>query len=153
MVRSVIYRLVDDESQVDDLAQQTFIKAFDHLDRFEGKSRFSTWIGRIALNKSRDYRRLHRRRNDVDIEELEMAGSGPQPEAVVNGHQREQFLKEAMGRLKERDRELIVLKYLCDYDYDTIANLMQCSKEAAKVRSLRARGTLKRVLENMGAEL
>ena len=62
MVRTVIRRLVDEEHHVEEIAQQSFITAYENLAKFSGNSRFSTWLCQIALNKARDFLRSRQRR-------------------------------------------------------------------------------------------
>lgn len=159
MVRGVIRRLTATEHEVDELAQQSFISAFEKLSQFNGSCQFSTWLCQIALNKARDALRARRHRtDDLDIDELELelesAEDGPQArvEAAQVERLRDRQLQAALGALKPEDREVIVLKYLHEHDYETVSRMLGCTVQAAKVRSLRARERLKHILQRMGVE-
>lgn len=158
MVRGVIRRLIAAEHDVDELAQQSFVSAYEKLAQFNGSCQFSTWLCQIALNKARDAMRARRHReNDVDVDELELEGDdgGPQAqfEAQQDEQRRDRQLQAALSSLKPEDRELIVLKYIEGYGYDTVAEMLGCTVQAAKVRSLRARERMKEILQRLGVEL
>ena len=157
MVRGVIRRLTATEHEVDELAQQSFISAYEKLAQFNGSCQFSTWLCQIALNKARDALRARRHRtDDVDIDELELESAEDGPQARVEAAQverlRDRQLQAALGALKPEDREVIVLKYLHEHDYETVGRMLGCTVQAAKVRSLRARERLKHILQRMGVE-
>lgn len=157
MVRSLIRRLVAQDHEVDELAQQTFVSAFEHLRRYTGEAQFSTWLGQIALNKSRDWMRARRRRracidDNTDGAHLEVDDPGPGPEEQMAEHRRDAQIQAALARLRPVEREVIVLKHIVGHNYETVASLLCCSVEAAKVRALRARTKLKQILQEMGIE-
>lgn len=155
MVRTMIGRMVHDEDQVEELSHQTFIAAYENLAKFNGDGKLSTWIGKIALNKARDYLRANKRKlaTMADFDDMDIAQDGPDLETQVQGQQNTHILETALEKLKSRDRDMIILRYLYEYDYKTIADMLHCSKDAAKVRSWRAVSTLRGVLERMGAEV
>lgn len=157
MVRSLIRRLIAQDHEVDELAQQTFVSAFEHLGRYAGEARFSTWLGQIALNKSRDWMRARRRRqvdidDDADGAELDVGDPGLGPEEQTASRRRDVQIQAALAQLRPAEREVIVLKHIQGHDYETVARLLGCKVEAAKVRALRAREALKRILQQMGIE-
>jgi len=158
MVRGVIRRLIAAEHDVDELAQQSFVSAYEKLAQFNGSCQFSTWLCQIALNKARDAMRARRHReSDLDVGELELMSDGDGPQAQIETQQekqrRDRQLQAALGALKPEDREVIVLKYLQEYDYDCVSGMLGCTVQAAKVRSLRARERLKDILQRMGVKL
>lgn len=154
MVRSMIYRLIDNQHEIDDVAQQTMVAAYEHLDKYTGSARFSTWLCQIALNKSRDHLRQRQRQryaSDTDLEQFESTEKSPAMQ--VEQTQNYQALQIALSKLKAADRELIVFKYLQGHDYETVAHIFGCSVQAAKVRSMRARDKLRQQLDSMGIEI
>lgn len=150
MVRSLVRRLVDREADIDDVAQQSFVTAFDRLAQYAGGAKFSTWLCQIALNKCRDHLRGRRQRAEDDIGEMDFASAQDGPEQALIGKQMDRQLQCALAKLNRADRETIVFKYLFGYSYETVAAILNCSVPAAKVRSLRAREELKDVLLAMG---
>lgn len=155
MVRGMIARLVDDEHLIEELAHQTFIGAYENLAKYTGSGKFSTWLGQIALNKTRDHLRARKRREKgkLDFEDLDIPHEGPGLEATIHSQQNTQLLAEAMQTLKSETRELIVLRYLRECDYREIGEKIGCSEGTAKVRCWRAVMALRKELERLGAEL
>lgn len=150
MVHGVIARLAP-QADVDDLAQQTFLAAFEHLDQYREGARFSTWLCQIAVNKTRDERRAARHRPELRGEDDydERSVDGPEDEAL--GRERGQGLASALGQLGAGDRELLVLKYVMEESFDTVAEILGTSVGAAKVRALRARDRLRQILNKSNA--
>lgn len=150
MVRSVIRRLIAAEHEVDELAQQVFVTAYESLAQYTGDARFSTWLCQIALNKGRDALRTRRRRPEVDIVDLDIESTAAGPDGRLETKQHDAQLQAALKRLKPADREVIVFKYIAGFSYEDVARTLGCTPEAAKVRSHRAREELKEILEGMG---
>lgn len=151
VVRAMIRRLIDAECEVDDLAQQAFVTAYENLAQYSSNAKFSTWLCQIALNKSRDALRARRRRLEVSMDDdldVESAATGPEEQAT--GKQHDAQLQAALCRLKPTEREVIVFKYIQGCSYEEVARMLGCTVEAAKVRGHRAREELKRILESMG---
>ncbi len=150
MVHGVIGRLAP-HADIDDLAQQTFLAAFEHLDQYREGARFSTWLCQIAVNKTRDERRAARRRPELsgDDDYDDRCEAGPEDQAV--GRERGQWLAAGLAQLGALDRELLVLKYVMEESFETVAEILGTSVGAAKVRALRARERLRQILNNGGA--
>ncbi len=150
MVRSVIRRLIVAEHEVDEVAQQTFVTAYENLAQYTGGARFSTWLCQIALNKSRDALRRRQRRPESNIDDLDLESAAAGPEGEIEAKQRDAQFQAALRQLRPADREVIVFKYISGLSYEEVAKILGGTPEAAKVRSHRAREELKRVLETMG---
>lgn len=153
----MIYRLVDDEHEVEELAQQTFIAAYQALQSFSGSSKLSTWLSQIALNKARDYRRTQQQQRyagqqSLDELDMEIDNEEPTMEHKLAQEQTNDHIQQALSLLKPQERELIIFKYIIGHDYDTVAEILDCTPGAAKVRSVRARDNLKKQLQKMGVE-
>lgn len=150
MVRSVIRRLIANEHDVDEIAQQTFVTAYESLAQYSGGARFSTWLCQIALNKSRDALRTQRRRPQAEVDDFEIESTAAGPDRQLEEKQHDIRLQAALCQLKPADREVVVFKYIMNFSYEDVAKTIGGTPEAAKVRSHRAREELKRILENMG---
>jgi len=155
-VFSLVYHLVRRRDEVEDLAQEIFIKAFRAVRSYNFQSSFVTWLSRIATNHCYDYLR-HERTSRVSFywqmgensqRELE-TNAESQPEHVLD-HEEQTVLKDFVGKLLERapenDRKILLLKELQDYSVEEIAEILELKPTTVKVRLHRAR---KRMLEDL----
>jgi len=155
-VFSLVYHLVRRRDEVEDLAQEIFIKAFRAIRSYNFQSSFATWLSRIATNHCYDYLR-HERASRVSFywqmgensqRELE-TNAESQPEHVLD-HEEQAVLKDFVSKLLERapenDRKILLLKELQDYSVEEIAEILGLKPTTVKVRLHRAR---KRMLEDM----
>ena len=83
--------------------------------------------------------------------DLTSTTQGPEDQCATQ--QIDQQLQAALAKLKYIDREVVVLKYIHGYDYEAVGQMLGCTAQAAKVRSVRARDALKEILEKMGVQL
>jgi RNA polymerase sigma-70 factor (ECF subfamily) len=152
IVKGMVANIIHDSAQADEIAQQSFIAAFEKLPQFKGQSKFSTWVCSIAINKCRDY--LRTRKDFVAYEEnLDQNNIvHDTPETILEWKQTKLNLRSAIDKLKSSDKELITFKYLCGFDYELISDILECSVQTAKVRSLRAREKLKNILLKSGLD-
>src|SRR5258708_12055366 len=141
----------------EDVVQQSFQKAFVHLDRFEGKSSFSTWLTRIAINEALMLLRRGRGPREVSIDDLsgneetqfgrEIPDSGPGPESVFLQDERSRILSAAINKLTPKTRTAIELRELSELSVRETARLMGLSVEAVKRRLFHGREKVCRRLE------
>jgi len=129
----IIYceRLVGDRDAAEDIAQEAFIKAFEHLQNFDSKkSRFSTWLYRIATNKAVDYLRQQKRR--VPTEDIELVAETATPDyAAQDEHKR---LRTAVTKLEPpTHRQAIEAYYWRGKSYQAIAE--ECNVPVNTVRT------------------
>ena len=153
-VRSILLRLTGDVDQADDLAQETFLRAYRGLDGFRGDARFGTWIVQIALHLARDgLRRTKRHGNVVSLDDLrdqrEETADPPSvatwsdPSDAVGEHELADRLAAALDELPPKYREVFVLHHEHDLSYEEIARVTGDSVGSLKVRAHRARQMLK----------
>lgn len=155
-VFSLVYHLVRRRDEVEDLAQEIFIKAFRAIRSYNFQSSFATWLSRIATNHCYDFLR-HERASRVSFywqmgensqRELE-ANAESKPEHVLD-HEEQTVLKDLVDKLLERapenDRKILLLKELQDYSVEEIAEILNLKSTTVKVRLHRAR---KRMLEDL----
>jgi len=153
MVRGMIMNMIKDSVLAEELAQQSFVTAFERLHQFKGNAKFSTWVCQIALNKCRDYMRRKWPETELYETVLSQHESADSPERELDELQRKHLINEAMSKLKSEDREIVTFKYLCGYPYELIGQILGCSAKTAKVRSFRARENLKTALMGMEIEV
>jgi RNA polymerase sigma-70 factor, ECF subfamily len=132
-----------------DLAQETFIKAYEALHRFRAGSRFFPWLYSIGLNHSKNFLRRNRAHPTVDIDDCD-PGSGldypGQEEETLCARLDFQHLREALGELPVDYREALVLRYHKDLSMEEIATALKISLSGAKMRVHRGLGKLREIL-------
>ena len=156
-----IYRTVravlGDDADVEDVMQQAYVNAYQHLDRFENRARFSTWMTRIAINEA--YARLRKRhRNEPAPWEDDHAmadepeAAGPSPEQIAARQEINALLERAVDTLSVPNRTVFVLRSVEGLSTAETAECLDVSEELVKVRLHRARTELRRMLdERFGA--
>jgi RNA polymerase sigma-70 factor (ECF subfamily) len=135
-----------------DVAQETFVRAFQALPRYRPQGRFRIWLYTIAANLCKN--RLKARRPAVSWEEagpVEMwIDPVPGPEAALLARERLQALGAAVAAMGERDRLVVLLYYQDDLSVEEIARVVGCRAGAVKVALHRARARLRERLERQG---
>lgn len=144
----------------EDVVQQTFLKAFVHLHRFEGKASFCTWLTRIAINEALMLlRRGHALRlvalDDSSEDEsatsgLQIPDSGPGPEMSYLQREGAQVLCAAIDELKPRTRTAIELRELAELSTQETARRMGLSAAGVKARVFHGRRKLRKILWRLG---
>ncbi len=155
LVHDLVFRMVGDAGEAEDIAQEAFVKAYLSLRDFRGESRFSTWLCRIAMNRCKDL--LRRRGREVSIDAQE---GGPQisaladdrdtPALSVERREREGVLHRALARLPVKYREAVVLRHIEGMDFKEMGTILGIPAGAAKVRTFRGREMLRTLLESQG---
>jgi RNA polymerase sigma-70 factor (ECF subfamily) len=139
-VFALCLRLTADRMASDDLCQETFIKAWRALPRFNGDSRFETWLYRIAVNASVDWLRKKRPEAAHEIEYLSDENRAAQWDG---GNMAERIdLENAIARLPEKARQVLVLFDIEGYSHDEIAAMLGVSTGTTKSQLHRARKLL-----------
>jgi len=145
----LLSRLIRDPAEVEDVAQETFIKAYRALGNFRGDSAFYTWLYRIGINTAKNFlvsqgRRVPTR-TDFDSEEAENFESGDQlrdnntPERLLHTKQIGETVNSAMEALPEELRMAITLREIEGMSYEDIAKMMDCPIGTVRSRIFRAR--------------
>jgi len=144
----LISRYVHDHSEVQDVAQEAFIKAYRALGNFRSESAFYTWMYRIAINTAKIHLVSRSRRppgNDMDISDAEIVdqsgrlSDSESPEASIARDQLEAAVYEAIENLPDDLRTAITLRELDGLAYEDIAQVMQCPVGTVRSRIFRAR--------------
>ena len=128
----LLFRMLGDAAEAEDLAQEVFITVFKSIDRFRGDSKLSTWMYRVASNHCKNrikylQRRARGKKKEFDeVAEHDAIASATmnpsstiaRPDQVVEAYEKERMLKEALAALEEDHRELIVLRDIEHLSYD-----------------------------------
>jgi RNA polymerase sigma-70 factor (ECF subfamily) len=152
-VLRVVMRYAHVREDAEDIVQQSFQKAFVYLHKFEGKSSFSTWLTRIAINESLMLLRHGRALREVSVDDhseaegnaasLEISDSGPDPEASYLQRERARILSETLGNLRPGMRKAIELRELAELSTEQTAEQMGLSVGAVKARIFHGRRKLR----------
>ena len=150
-VFNTVYRYTGNPDDVQDLAQEIFIKVWQNARRFKGKSKFSTWLYRIAVNHCINYRRKDKGKH-VSLDELTEKGRTPEAFRVEpDWEQRRKvaLIRRAVDELPDRQRMALVLSQFEDKSYKEIAEIMKVSLSAVESLIFRARTALKSKLADV----
>ncbi len=161
-VFSLVYRMLGDRAEAEDLAQEVFVTVFKSIDRFRGDAKLSTWIYRIATNHSKNRikylsRRHHKRTRDIDdTREIEFSGpyakQAPRPDQVFEGRQLETTIQHALAALEDDHRVVIILRDIDHLSYSEIAEILGVAEGTVKSRLFRGRAALKAFIEQRNGE-
>lgn len=146
-VHGLALRLTGNEHDADDVVQDTYVRAFRSLRKFRGDARFSTWLHRITANSASTYmgrRQRDSRHDDIDaVIDLADHREANDPEFALQNGAVGQRLRRALDNLPERLRNVVVLRDVHGMSHREIAEELEISEAAAKVRLHRARARLR----------
>lgn len=139
----ICYRLLGNEQDAHDAAQEVFVRLFFNRAKFEGRSKYSTWVHGIAVRTCLTIRRGRGRRlkhesPQPEIEWDAKAATEPAAEGLTLD------LLKMLDMLDEEDRALLILKYAEGYEYEELASMFDLSVSACKMRISRAREKLQK---------
>jgi len=149
------YRMTGNEQDAEDVVQESFLRAYRQLDRFDARATFGTWSYRIAVNCSLDVLRARKRRSeqagdpesDGDEPLLNLASPAPAPDRVAMSNEINRRMAAAMNELSDAERAAFVLRHFEGMCIDDVGRALGCRPGAAKHSVFRAVGKLRRALE------
>ena len=152
---SFLVKLTLSRQDAEEIMQEVFIRAYTHLEKYDERWMFSTWIFRIALNTYKTWQRNAKRHQTLPISE-EIVGrtesGNPEKAFEMNELRREIIL--LIQSLKEKQRIPLILKYVKGFSYHEIGQILGISEDAAKMKVFRARQTIcKRYLDRHRGDL
>jgi RNA polymerase sigma-70 factor (ECF subfamily) len=147
VVYNLALRMVNDVEDAQDLAQTVFIKAWEKLATFDRRNRFFSWLYRIALNESLNYR-ARRRRHEVLDEGLRSTEPGPDERFAAT--QEIQMVQAALMELREDDREVVVLRHFLQLSHHEMSAILGVPEKTVKSRLYSARQRLEVQLRRKG---
>jgi RNA polymerase sigma-70 factor (ECF subfamily) len=159
-IYGLLFRLTENREEARDLTQETFLRAFQNIDRFRGDADVRTWIYRIAINQARNrFRWWRRRRRDATVSLDQPQGESGQsvigtlaepsgnPEQQTLARERELALRSALQRLGPAFRETVILRDIEGFTYEEIAETLAINVGTVKSRLARGRQELRKRLE------
>ena len=145
----LLSRMVRDQSEIEDIVQDSFIKAYRAINNFRGDSAFYTWLYRIGINTAKNHLvKLGKRpkaMNEVDIEEIENFEDAPDlrnhetPESTMMSSEIVASVNQTIAALPNELREAISLREMDGLSYEEISDLMNCPIGTVRSRIFRAR--------------
>lgn len=158
-VFNVVYRVLGDRDEAEEIAQEVFIAVFKHIDGFRGDSKFSTWLFRIASNRAKNRvkylaRRNRSRHQDLDdtpeskIEKNPVGGRTDRPDRRAMGHELESIIQDGLEQLNEKHRMILVLRDVENLSYEEISEVLELPEGTVKSRLYRARSQLKDYIDD-----
>jgi RNA polymerase sigma-70 factor (ECF subfamily) len=161
-VFSLVFRMVRDRTIAEDLAQETFIKVLNHIDRYRPEFKFSSWLFKIANNITID----HLRRRQLDTISIEgspdavtgesmratavtVKSAGESPLEELESRELGASIEKAIAKLRPEYRACIILRHVEDYSYDEIAEIVKLPLGTVKTYIHRARQELREYLGDL----
>lgn len=150
------YRMLGNAHEAEDVTQETFLRVYTNLDRYDPNQKFSTWIYRIATNLSIDRIRKHRPKFSLDAEmndreNLNLYATLPDkertPEEQVIAGELQQKVQEAISSLSPSYRTIMILRYIEDLSLQEISEILQLPVTTIKTRIHRGREALRKKLQ------
>ena len=155
-VFSIIFRMVRDREKAEDLAQETFVRTFNNLDRYDRSYKFSSWLFKIAYNLTID----HLRKKELDVVSIQGAPdaltqdqqaatsialqtSDERPDELFEARELGSEIEIAIERLRPEYRTAILLRHVEGHSYEEISAIMDVPLGTVKTYIHRARGELK----------
>ena len=150
MVYSLVYKMVKPEEDAEEVAQDSFLKAFKAIKQFKGNSKFSTWLYQITYFTAIN----HLRKNKMLTSPIDMSSFDNGDKSAIedlNDEDQKQYIDEAMGYLRPVERNLITLFYLNEFSNKEIQEITGLSQSNIKVTLMRTRkklyGIMKKILD------
>jgi RNA polymerase sigma factor (sigma-70 family) len=154
MILCVTFRITRNREDAEDAVQDSFLSAFVHLASFDERSRFATWLTRIAINSALGQLRKKRGVREISMDEpsdaesrphLELPDIAPDPEENYRHRERQEIVSTAVGRLRPRSRKVVEVHQLGEFSMKETAQILGISMAAAKARMFHARAALRRM--------
>ena len=150
------FRMTGNEQDAEDVVQETFLRAYRQLDKYEARSSFSTWLYRIASNYSLDLIRMRKRHEDkrergkaADERDIlqTIPVNTPGPDRIAHSNQVQARVNEALKELSDQERTAFVLRHFEGLSIDEIGDALGTGTNATKHSIFRAVQKLRRSLE------
>lgn len=143
-----VRRMVVGHEDADDVVQNTFIKAWQHLDQFRAESRISTWLYRIAYNESLAHLQKEKKHMGMSVDDPDgVVANQLESDAYFEGDEMQMKFQEALSSLPAKQKQVFNMKYFDDMKYDQIADILGTSVGGLKASYHHAVQKIKAVLQ------
>ncbi len=141
----LVYRMLGGVSDVDDVAQEVFLRAYNRIRSFQCRSSFSTWLTRVAVNQCINYLRNQRRLRFLPIEN--QGRSLIEPQKAAERNERFEKVYQTVNSLPPKQKAVVILYYFEEHSCEEVADILKCSVGTVKSRLFHARKAIKKHLE------
>ena len=151
MVFTLALKMVKNNEDAEEVAQDVFLKAFTALKSYKGEAKFSTWLYKIAYYRSLDYLKKNKRQlqtSAIDISEEYSIAALDETLDELESAERKQMIRQAMEELAPDDSIIITLYYFEELSLKEIAKVMGLTPNNVKVRLFRSRSRMAKVLKS-----
>lgn len=159
-VLNILYLQLGNTPDLEDLVQEVFIKVFKNVKNFRGESQFSTWLYRIAVNVSYDYKRKSKdiyslddplKEDEEDTFEKIIPNNDEDPLSIIEGEELRNKLRKLIKELPKEYQEVLILREYEGLSYEEISKILNCPIGTVESRLFRARKELKeKLLKEVG---
>lgn len=149
LIFSVTLRILKNESDARNVTQDTFISAYNNLNKYRGESKFSTWLTKITLNLSYGHIRKNQKHQEVPIELVNdrVVSINNNPYKQLEKKEMKNVIEESLNSLSSFHRDVVVFYYFYGYSYREISQLLECPVGTVMSRLSNARCVLKKKLK------
>lgn len=159
LVFAIVYRMVGQYQEAEDITQEVFITVYDKIYQFDSSKKFKPWIYKIATNASISALRKKKKVITLDFDEVFSkqyeefrSDYSFDPEVMFERKELERFINEAIMELSDNYRAVIVLRYQMDLSNQEIADVLEITRENVEVKIHRARKALQKIVQKNWAE-
>jgi RNA polymerase sigma-70 factor, ECF subfamily len=144
-VVNFVYRMLGDAAEADDIAQEVFVRVYQHIGSYRPRMKFSTWLFTLARNAVIDQLRWRKRHPTESLELIERSAASTEAGVVEQVATREigEHIASAVATLPEDQKTALILAEYNGLSYDEIAQIMRCSEKSVEARLYRAKQTLR----------
>lgn len=143
MIHSLVYRMTGSMADADDLAQETFIRAFQQLSSYRREAKFSSWLCRIAVNTCLNWRQRENRRAEIHRDWAKDSESSHSPHEEIAMDDNSRRVQAALDKLPAKQRAAIILTVYEEMNHAEAARVLGCSETTVSWRVFAARAKLK----------
>lgn len=144
-----VRRIVLTHDDADDVLQNTFLKAWQNLDSYEGKAKLSTWLYRIAVNEAIDFLRRQKKADIVDVDDDNGVANQLMADEYFDGDEAEARLQQAVASLPEVQRVVFTMRYYDETKYSEMSKILGTSEGSLKASYHIAVKKIREKLERM----
>jgi len=147
-VASLSWRILGDAEEVKDAMQETFLRVFRHLKRYDESGDFHAWLARITINVCRDLDRRRKRRSFVPLDEAVSVSSGERVDDALIARSDLALVGRALDALPDRERLAIILRDIEGFSTEEVASILGNAKPTVRVQIRNARAKIRSWVES-----